>query len=99
MKVMDDRRQNLSPLWSGRRPFRQKAPNPFCRCLHMGIFAALLCGLLSGCAAVSNPATNGIPVRRLSPDLLCESKEGLENIPLSRLRQPPPASYELARGD
>jgi protein involved in polysaccharide export with SLBB domain len=64
--------------------------------------ALLLCASLavgSGCAALSNPVANGIPVRRLSPELLAESREDLERTPLSLLRQPAPPAYKLAPGD
>jgi protein involved in polysaccharide export with SLBB domain len=62
--------------------------------------AAILCGaLLSGCTAITNPVANGIPVRRLPPELLGESREGFETIPLTLLRQPPPKDYKLAAGD
>ena len=33
------------------------------------------------------------------PELLGESREGLETIPLALLRQPPPPAYKLAPGD
>ncbi len=59
--------------------------------------AALAAG--PGCAALSNPLANGVPVRRLPPELLGESKEGLQRIPLTLLRQPPPPAYKLAAGD
>jgi hypothetical protein len=54
---------------------------------------------LSGCAAITNPVANGIPVRRLPPELLGESREGFETIPLALLRQAPPTAYKLAAGD
>jgi hypothetical protein len=38
-------------------------------------------------------------VRRLPPDLLGESREGRETIPLTLLRQAPPTAYKLAGGD
>src|SRR5579875_471908 len=61
----------------------------------------LLLGLIAGqgCAALSNPLANGIPVRRVPPELLGESKEGLQRLPLTVLRQPPPPAYKLAPGD
>jgi protein involved in polysaccharide export with SLBB domain len=55
--------------------------------------------LTSGCAALSNPVANGIPVRRLSPELLGESRANLELIPLTSLRQTPPDSYRLGPED
>jgi protein involved in polysaccharide export with SLBB domain len=57
------------------------------------------CALSSGCSALSNPVANGVPVRRLSPDLLGESKANLELIPLPMLRQTPPDAYHIAPGD
>lgn len=61
------------------------------------LFAALAAE--QGCAALSNPLANGVPVRRLPPELLGESKEGMQRIPLTLLRQPPPPAYKLAAGD
>jgi hypothetical protein len=52
-----------------------------------------------GCAALSNPVANGVPVRRLPPEQLGESRENMQTIPLSLLRQKPPAAYKLASGD
>ncbi|MFW6171098.1 MAG: polysaccharide biosynthesis/export family protein [Planctomycetota bacterium] len=59
---------------------------------------AIACGL-SGCASWSNPVANGIPARLLPFELLAESKEGMERIPLSLLRQKPPKIYRLGPGD
>jgi protein involved in polysaccharide export with SLBB domain len=59
----------------------------------------LMLALLSGCAAVTNPVANGIPVRLLPDELLAESREGFEQIPLSLLRQKPPEIYRLSAGD
>jgi hypothetical protein len=67
-------------------------------CLAVVIMAAVLAGL-QGCAAVGNPVANGIPVRLVPPELLGESKEGMQTIPLTLLRQPPPPDYKLAAGD
>jgi hypothetical protein len=55
--------------------------------------------LLSGCAALTNPVANGVPARLLPDELLAESREGFEPIPLTLLRQPPPENYILAEGD
>jgi protein involved in polysaccharide export with SLBB domain len=63
------------------------------------VLAWLLCGLLSGCAALTNPVANGVPVRCLSPELLAESKEGLQSLPLTLLRQKPPEPYRLGPDD
>ena len=61
----------------------------------MIVIVSLLCGLLSGCAALTNPVANGVPVRRLPPELLGEPKEGLQSLPLTLLRQKPPELYRL----
>ncbi len=59
---------------------------------------ALLC-VLSGCAALTNPVANGVPVRMLPPEMLAEPKEQKETIPLVYLRRPPPERYLLGPGD
>jgi protein involved in polysaccharide export with SLBB domain len=61
--------------------------------------ALLLVGGLSGCAALSNPVADGVPVRRLPPDFLPLPKEEEKTIPLTLLRQKPPEIYRLAAGD
>jgi protein involved in polysaccharide export with SLBB domain len=63
------------------------------------LLAAAICALVSGCASFTNPVANGIPVRLLPDELLAQSKEGYETIPLTMLRQPPPEKYLLAAGD
>jgi hypothetical protein len=56
--------------------------------------------LLSGCAALTSPVLNGIPVRRLPAELLSSPRrENLQTIPLSLLRQEQPEDYILAHGD
>lgn len=55
--------------------------------------------LLGGCAAVSNPVADGIPVRRLPPEVFAQSKADEQLVPLTALRQPPPDVYRLAPGD
>lgn len=64
-------------------------------------FAVLLVGiaLTGGCAALTNPTANGVPVRILPEELLAESRENFEPVPLTLLRQPPPEKYVLAPGD
>jgi protein involved in polysaccharide export with SLBB domain len=62
-------------------------------------WVAVCCAFISGCAALTNPIANGIPVRLLPDELLAESREGFEPIPLTLLRQPPPEKYVLAAGD
>jgi protein involved in polysaccharide export with SLBB domain len=66
----------------------------------IGIALALIVtALFPGCAAVTNPVANGIPVRLLPDELLAESREGFEQVPLSLLRQKPPEIYRLSAGD
>jgi protein involved in polysaccharide export with SLBB domain len=61
--------------------------------------AALLCCAPAGCAAISNPVADGVPVRYLPPEVLGERKEGLQEIPLNLLRQRTPDAYRLGAGD
>jgi len=76
-----------------------RSPLPARRLAAVAAATWMLCGLLSGCAALTNPVANGVPVRILPDELLAESKEGFEFIPLTLLRQPPPERYTLAPGD
>jgi protein involved in polysaccharide export with SLBB domain len=61
--------------------------------------SAAACLLAAGCAAVTNPVANGLPVRLLPEELKAESREGFEQVPLTLLRQPPPDVYVLDAGD
>ena len=54
---------------------------------------------LSGCASLTNPVGDALPVRRVPPELLGEPKEEKKTIPLTMLRQPPADPYRLAAGD
>jgi protein involved in polysaccharide export with SLBB domain len=63
------------------------------------LIVAALCTLASGCASFTNPVANGVPVRLLPDELLAQSREGYQTIPLTLLRQPPPDHYLLAAGD
>src|SRR5688572_1525179 len=63
-----------------------------------GACAVLLLSL-AGCAAITNPVANGLPDRRLEPELLGPSREVAETIPLHLLGQKPPKDYRLAPGD
>jgi hypothetical protein len=63
------------------------------------VLAALCCSLQSGCAALTNPVADGVPVRRLSDDVLAEPRENDKTIPLNLLRQKPPDVYRLEAGD
>ena len=57
------------------------------------------CALAAGCAAVTNPVANGLPVRMLPEELKAETREGYVQIPLTLLRQAPPEAYLLETGD
>jgi protein involved in polysaccharide export with SLBB domain len=65
----------------------------------LGFAGILLMANLTGCSALTNPVTNGVPVRRLPPELLGESRENMETTPLGLLRQPPQPDYLLGPGD
>lgn len=61
---------------------------------------ALVTGaLVTGCAAVTNPVANGLPVRLLPEELKAENREGYIQTPLTLLRQAPPEAYLLETGD
>src|ERR1700740_2994238 len=75
-----------SPDWWPRRTAPQLA-------------SILFCSLLAGCAALTNPVADGVPVRHVPPELLGESRQGEETIPLNLLRQEQPETYQLEPGD
>jgi hypothetical protein len=55
--------------------------------------------VLNGCAAITNPTVDGVPVRRLPPEVFGESRETMRPIQLTALRQKPPDAYLLGPGD
>jgi protein involved in polysaccharide export with SLBB domain len=61
--------------------------------------AFLLVGLLNGCAAITNPVADGVPVRRLPPELFGPSRDAERQLPLNLLRQQPVKTYRLEAGD
>ena len=63
------------------------------------IAALLLVPMLSGCAALTNPVADPVPVRHVPQELLTPSKTSEQTIPLSLLGQPPARHYRLAAGD
>jgi protein involved in polysaccharide export with SLBB domain len=66
------------------------------------IFAGVVligCVWSGGCAAVSNPVADGIPVNRLPPEVFGKRKNEERTIPLTLLRQKPPDVYRLGPGD
>ena len=56
-------------------------------------------GCFSGCASLTNPVADGIPVRRLPPEILGRPKSELRAIPLTALKQPELDPYRLDKGD
>jgi len=52
-----------------------------------------------GCAALTNPVADGVPVRRLPPEVLGESRESFQSVPLTDLTPRPAGDYRLAAGD
>ena len=54
---------------------------------------------LSGCAALTNPVADGVPVRRLPAEVLGRPKSEMRAIPLTALKQPELDPYRLDRGD
>ena len=68
--------------------------------IHGPVCLLILACLLTGCASLTNPTLNGIPVRRLPTELLSSPRrEILQTLPLSLLRQQQPEDYLLAPGD
>ncbi len=55
--------------------------------------------LASGCAALTNPVAEGVPVRRLPAEYLAKPKEDARTIPLTLLRQEPPDAYRVDAED
>ena len=65
-----------------------------------GLLAFLAISLLmTGCAAITNPIANGVPVRMLPDELLAETKEDYEPVSLTLLRQRRPDDYKLGPRD
>jgi protein involved in polysaccharide export with SLBB domain len=63
------------------------------------LVALLTLFLTGGCASLSNPVADGVPVSMLPPELRGESREEKKTIPLHLLRQNTPETYRLAAGD
>jgi protein involved in polysaccharide export with SLBB domain len=61
--------------------------------------AGCFCYLVSGCAALTNPVADGIPVRKLPPELLCEERHDEQTIPINLLGRSRPDVYTLGPGD
>ena len=82
--------------WSSLHPFRSFCPGKR-SWLHCLTVLALL--NLSGCAAITNPVADGVPVRLIPPELLAAPKKNDVTIPLTFLGQQPQVVYRLAPGD
>jgi len=65
----------------------------------ISLLLVLACVCLSGCAAVTNPVADGVPVRRLPPEVFGIPKTAERALPLTLLRQKPPDVYRLEAGD
>jgi hypothetical protein len=68
------------------------------RLLAAAFLVFLLAMVPIGCAALTNPLADGIPVRNIPPELLIHPQEG-QTLPLNLLGQPKPDTYRLAPGD
>jgi protein involved in polysaccharide export with SLBB domain len=53
----------------------------------------------NGCAAITNPVADGIPVKRLPEEVLGQPKSELQQLPLNLLRIANPGDYKLDKGD
>src|SRR5262245_31802748 len=62
-------------------------------------WSGLLLLLLTGCASITNPVEDGIPVRRIPPDPLGRPREEEKTIPLTLLGQKQPEEYRFEPGD
>jgi protein involved in polysaccharide export with SLBB domain len=60
---------------------------------------AVLSALAGGCAAVTNPVADGIPVRRVPQELLARPKSQLQQINFTLLRRKEIENYKLDKGD
>src|SRR3954469_242253 len=61
--------------------------------------AFLGCTVLQGCAALTNPVRDGVPVQKLTREVVAKPKNGQTTIPVAYLRQDVPDVYRLDRGD
>jgi len=78
---------------------RDVMPDPsICRCLRWVVLFACA-PVLVGCAAVTNPVADGVPVRLVPAELLTPPTPAGEPLPLNFLRQTPVAEHKLDRGD
>ncbi len=67
-------------------------------CFRIVALALAACGS-GGCAALTNPVADGIPVRRLPDEVFAQPKSELHEVPLNMLRITEPGDYRLDKGD
>jgi len=60
---------------------------------------AVAVGGAGGCASLTNPVADGIPVRRLPDEVFGRPKAELQPVPLNLLRINEPGDYKLDKGD
>lgn len=69
-------------------------------CLSLRLIPFVMGILMSaGCSSLSNPVADGIPVNRIPPQLLVESKKNFVKVPLTALQQQQDEVYRLGAGD
>jgi protein involved in polysaccharide export with SLBB domain len=68
------------------------------RLVFLSVCALAVCGS-AGCASLTNPVADGIPVRRLPEEVLGRPRTELHQIPLNLLRINDPGEYKLDKGD
>lgn len=61
--------------------------------------AGLLLALFGGCAALTNPVAEGVPVEAVPHELLGASREGEQLVPMNLFAQAQPPVYRLDAGD
>lgn len=64
-----------------------------------GLLLALLLSSLCGCASISNPVAQGLPIERLADELRAIPRDEQQIIPLNLLGQSPPEVYRVGPGD
>ena len=63
------------------------------------LLLAIAAAMSGGCAALTNPVADGVPVSRLPAEVLGRPKSEMRAVPLTLLRQREPDVYRLDRGD
>jgi protein involved in polysaccharide export with SLBB domain len=69
------------------------------RRLLLPVLSVVAAALSGGCAAVTNPVADGIPVKRLPEEVLGRAKADLQPIPFTLLKQREADAYTLDKGD